>query len=296
MCLLVYQDGIIIFVKAQMVKIFNISSSGSTATVWLTSFLNSQNITAFHALRQSPFGLPTDVNSAMSLPIDGYCMTAALLDLRERTMIEKPIGLVHSYGNTSLIKPAIEAHNGVHFALIRNPISRINSQFIHKSEKFGLPDLEKNLNELNFYETMEFGLKNLEKLRKAVKATFQHVVGYTLENDLDNMKNAKSDELIHFEEMFIKKDILPKIVSKISEIRAEDVDMSNVKILEKKNTHVRKQLTDWSDFPKFFRESAMEVIETSFNKFEIIEYYNKAGYDGAAIAGMAQKPKSYFLI
>ena len=97
MCLLVYQHGIIIFVKAQMVKIFNISSSGSTATVWLTSFLNSQNMTAFHALRQSPFDLSTDENSSSSFPINGYRMTTALLDLRERTMIEKPIGLVHSY-------------------------------------------------------------------------------------------------------------------------------------------------------------------------------------------------------
>ena len=115
-----------------MPKIFNISSLGSTATHWLTNFLNNENILSFHALRQDPFNLPIghDTHSAINgETISSVELFSGLINLRERMAIEKPVGVIHTFSTTSDIKPIIKIvdKDSVHFAIIRQPISRLHS-------------------------------------------------------------------------------------------------------------------------------------------------------------------------
>ena len=286
-----------------MPKIFNISSLGSTATHWLTNFLNNENILSFHALRQDPFNLP------MFILLNLF---SGLINLRERMAIEKPVGVIHNFSTTSDIKPIIKIvdKDSVHFAIIRQPISRLHSQFTLKVKWFDLPEQKKFFDlwseggipeNIDFqgtnsvYEVLERKMAHSKSFRLSVKETFRLLFLRIIKADLDNIEHCEPSELILFETLFSDKTILPKIVSNISGISVENVNLSYVDTSKKSNSHVKKQMSEWAEFPDIFRNIAADVIESNFNRSEIIEAYNKVGYDGLAIWNASPKAKNYFL-
>lgn len=124
--------------------LFNISTSGSTASVMLTHIMNDLGCVCFHTLgrdaiqfHHSNTNIPRILKKEDGIPFTQETMHPAVLfqylKLMQETMyISKSIGISHTFYTTSKVREAIEDLGGIHFSIIRNPADRISSQIIAK--------------------------------------------------------------------------------------------------------------------------------------------------------------------
>lgn len=115
-----------------MTPLFCISSSGASATIWLTKLLNLiPNVLCFHALRYNPFLQIYDANPSQGhdiMPPEQLAAGISQLLLHCWPMGERTIGVIHSYYGIEPRKTFLE-YNGKFMCIIRNPISRFHSLF-----------------------------------------------------------------------------------------------------------------------------------------------------------------------
>ncbi len=185
-----------------MRKIFNISSAGGTATLWLSNLLNSHpNIVCFHGMRENPFlGDGTSLVSGRFFP--------GLLELRRLTGDMMSFGAVHSfYGPDG--KALVTEAGGSHKFMIRNPFTRLHSLFTHHYRDFLGYSVEAGQNvyalaadrghvlERTQIETREF---------TSAEAKFQTLCNEVVRTDVENLDSSADDECLLFEKMVSNRD------------------------------------------------------------------------------------------
>lgn len=263
--------------------VFNISSLGSTATLWLTKFLNDHGAICFHALRNDPF-LPSGPEGDLTRGyIEPEIMFKALLDLRERMETDKPIGLVHTYKETSSVKPAVKEIGGAHFAMIRNPVDRLNSQFTAKM--IASKHFESSLasEREDFYSSVQEIYDGTEGDKKWIMSKFITLLYHIVSSDIDNVSHCEKSELIRFEDMFVDHEVLLNLVSRILEIDKSEVHIDQTQLLDKTNSHVKQGIASWSEYPEALRAGARQLLEEEFSEKLFKTTYGEMDYHWESI-------------
>ncbi|MEQ9639020.1 MAG: hypothetical protein RIM84_03275 [Alphaproteobacteria bacterium] len=167
-----------------MVPIFNISSTGASATAWLTKLLNRHpSIVCLHALREDPF----DDNREIE-PAD---MVKGLLDLCYRTKELRCFGVIHSYYDTK-VYDAVKAGHGGFMAIVRHPVNRIHSLFNH------------HYREISGHTVRDGDIYGTIVADGAVRdflPMFETRVTDTLYADMANLTKAQPEEIALFEQL-----------------------------------------------------------------------------------------------
>lgn len=154
---------------------FYISSQGHSATSWLSNLLNKQpNVVCFHGTRSiPPYGSGT-----RDLSNNDFIDALKLLEKNCNYLIN--FGACHGFYGTEL-KELVEKNNGSFFAIIRNPIKRINSIFESFAHGYLNADyLEKKTNfyVYDFIKDIEFNESNSNKIYKKYLNLFDYYKKY----------------------------------------------------------------------------------------------------------------------
>ena len=185
-----------------MRKIFNISSAGGTATLWLSKLLNSHpNIVCFHGLRENLF-----LDEGTSLV--GGKFFPGLLELRRLTGNTMSFGAIHSFYGPDGRELVMEA-GGSHKFMIRNPFTRLHSLFTHQYRDLLGHSVEAGQNvyalaadrghviEGTQTETREF---------TPAEAKFQTLCNEVVRTDIENLDSSADDECLKFEKLVSDRD------------------------------------------------------------------------------------------
>lgn len=169
--------------SCEMVPIFNISSAGGSATWWLTRVLNQHpRVVCLHALRDDPFH---------NNPISVAEMIGGLRQLQQITHDTRSFGVIHSFYDHDIREP-IKAAGGGFLAILRHPISRTHSLFVH------------HYRDLGGHPVGEGGIYATLAERGSVGRhlpLFEARVAEIVYADLRNVTHAPAEEIAVFERM-----------------------------------------------------------------------------------------------
>lgn len=249
-----------------MVPIFNISSSGGSATLWLTNLLNRHaGVVCMHALRDNPF---TDE------PIGPAQMVKGLLDLTYRVRGSHSFGVVHSFYGSE-IYDEIRAVGGGFMAIVRHPVARIHSLFSHHYRDIGGHQIRNG----DVYGTMSEDGTSSELL-----PVFDSRVKETLRADMQNLTTAQPGEVAVFERMTSDADYCRERLEMLL-----DTDLSALmpairgELGNKLNQHVdaRRAVDDiFGQWPRPFRD-CFQGYATHIGLVGVRDVYRHYGYDVA---------------
>ena len=279
------------------VQLFNISTSGSSASMWLNDLLNSLGCLSFHGLRSDPFSAEAQEQNRTDIPslnpvqvfkglsLLGYAhlgMTPG--EKFDDSFGSVNVGVVHNFYRSSDVKQAFdELGGGRNIAIFRNPIHRINSQFQASYRAMISPRWKEQFNELlqaydnQFYPAFDELMAKQESSRKAAMSIFDTYVNKILESDVDNQKACDDTESLFYERMFSGID---ETVEKLEILLNRKLpDFPKSIFGEKKNQHITKKsnvLESWQELPEILRD---RLSKTSVPREEYITCYKELGYD-----------------
>lgn len=166
-----------------MVPIFNISSPGASATAWLTRLLNQHpRVVCLHALREDPFH---------GEPIEPAEMIKGLYYLHGITKDQRCFGVNHSYYDPGIYDD-LTAVGGGYMAILRHPVSRIQSLFQHHYR-----DVERHpVSNGDVFGT----IRDNDTTARYLPLFEQRVID-TLYADMANLIRVKSEEVALFERL-----------------------------------------------------------------------------------------------
>lgn len=277
-----------------MSRLFNISSAGSTASAWLTINLNKHPlITAFHGLRQNPFGSELIHPDEMVAGLSKLAMYLSTIEFSETNQSgEKPaIGIIHTYYGPEP-RPHFIKSGGGFMAIIRDPVLRVNSQFLATyDEAQKIPNTPEGVDIYDFIrENGQLGdveeafpgfVRDTTKGLSPANHLFFNQVETALRNDVLNFQKCPADEIILFEEMVSSVDYC---FGKLSAVTGVDDDelkriiADNMSVKANRHTKGRKTSSDifenWPEQFKFLFRAAMEDIGVE----DCLKAYRDLGY------------------
>lgn len=210
-----------------MVPIFNISSTGATATAWLTGLLNLHpSVVCFHGLRHDPF---TDGKE----PLSGASLYDGLMSLRHRVRQRPPVtfGLIHSFSGPE-VRPELIDRDGSFMAILREPLSRIHSLFInhyttlHKQNMDVEDDVYQLVEERHQISSLEtlytpFFPCNADTMTP-IEWTFYALCKDTMANDLANYTLCPRLEVVRYEDITKDPDYLHTVLKRLLQDELEE--------------------------------------------------------------------------
>ena len=227
---------------------FNVSSTGATATVWLTQVLNAHpQIAAFHALRSDPF-LIKGKNMSFDEIFSGMQI------LKERMYGISSLGLVHTFYHSHFREKLKQAQGG-HIAIIRDPIRRIHSLFYHHYEQTHKVEIIDNdpyltLQKNNHISELKLPSEVLRRRLNIYELEFLVLCNSTIKNDILNVIQCQPEEIFIFEDFVKDKDYFCGLIHQL--IGTEDDSFFENKFDENKkkkvNQHVAKKVDSYSIF------------------------------------------------
>ena len=179
----------------------------------LTHILNDQGCFCYHTLGRGALRFKIDAPNIPEMVTKEHgiiftqptmhpeVLCAYLREIKHSIQVEKPVGVIHTYFGSSVVKQSFEKAGGIHFAIIRNPSNRIKSQVTAKIKN--LVD-QHHQNFDTFDETQQQDcIKNvIESDFDKIEIIFSRETSVTLASDYDNIINLNDDDLVHFEGMF----------------------------------------------------------------------------------------------
>ncbi|TDF39459.1 hypothetical protein EYS14_08050 [Alteromonadaceae bacterium M269] len=279
------------------IHLFNVTTTGSSASVWLNSLLNELGAVSFHALRSDPFSsFAQELNRAdtpqlnqtelfRGLRMLGYAKTSNPPPWEQHEQRHQlAIGVVHTFYKSSEVKVAFnDIGGGRNIAMFRNPIHRINSQFqasykamIGKKWKSLFAEL---LNDYDnrFYPAFEQLISLQPEAKVNAVKIFDIFVNRIIECDIDNQKVCDESESLYYERMFTNVDETIKKLGILINRSISQVPLDAFKT--KTNQHITKKsnvLESWQELPEILRDRLSKI---SVPREEYITCYKELGYD-----------------
>lgn len=277
------------------VHLFNVSTSGSSASAWLNDLLNKIGCVSFHALRSDPFSIEVQAHNRPDFhsmgPRQAFCglrlLGCTILGMPPQKEYDKRfdricIGAVHHFYKSSDVKKVLTEMGGKNMTIYRNPVHRLDSQFqgLFKS-KIGnttTTELERLLRENDnlFYLALEQLMKRYEVAREQTIRLFDVLLKTIIETDIDNQQSCNEMESLFFERMFSNKE---ETISKLEHLLDKPIkEIPDEAFATKKNKHVqsRDRVNSWHEFPEALRDrlQAMEIPREQY-----IQCYKALSYD-----------------
>lgn len=247
-----------------MVPVFNISSCGASATVWLTALLNSHpKVFCIHAMRECPF---TGEEVSAAQVIEG------LNFLWSRTEQKRSIGLIHSYYDADTYTQFREAGGGF-MAIVRHPVFRIHSLFTHHFRYVQ----QNTIRHGDVYRTIEEDGR-VEELC----GMFSKRAEETLYSDLSNMSMLQPDEIALFERLVSDASHCRARLEKLLDLDLQDFEATIEASLDRKlNQHTDEHVSAAETFKRWplpYRD-AFQAFATRIGIVGVRDMYRRFGYD-----------------
>lgn len=277
------------------VHLFNVSTSGSSASAWLNDLLNKIGCISFHALRADPFSLEVQAHNRPDIhsmgPRQAFCglrlLGCKILGMPPQNEYDKRfdrirIGAVHHFYKSSDVKKVLTEMGGRHMTVYRNPIHRIDSQFqtLFKM-KIGdtiAAELEQLLQENDnlFYLALEQLMKKYDVARKQIVRLFDVLLKMLIETDIDNQESCCEAESLFYERMFLN---IEETTLKLEHLLDKPLEkLPDDAFAIKKNEHVqsRDRVNSWHEFPEALRDRLLAV---EIPRERYIQCYKSLSYD-----------------
>jgi hypothetical protein len=278
------------------VHLFNVSTSGSSASLWLNDLLNSLGCMSFHALRSDPFLDETQKLGRADTPslnpnkfFNGLrllgCAKLGIPPLQEYddNFGQLSVGVVHNFYTSSDVKKVLDDLGGRNMAIFRNPVHRMNSQFqasyrsmISNKWKGQFHTLLDD-NDGRFYPAFDLLMKKHEDARGQAIKLFDIYLQKIIESDIDNQRSCSESESLIYENMFKK---VEETVEKIERLLDRKISNFPLDAFErKKNQHVEindNKLNSWSEFPTLLKD---RLLSLDIPKEQYLACYKHLNYD-----------------
>jgi hypothetical protein len=279
------------------IHLFNVSTSGSSASLWLNNLINEMGNTSFHGLRSDPFSTEaqtrnrTDISSQSPEQVfKGLrLLGCAALGMSPQSEYDSSfgrmtLGVVHNFYTSSEVKEVFkQMGGGRNLAIFRNPVHRINSQF--QASYIGMITrqwrkefhtlLQQNDN--CFYSTLDYFVGKHDDVKAETTAIFDLFLNKIIESDVDNQNACNEQESLFYEDMF--KDI-DGTMEKLGYLLDQSIrEIPFDAFTQKKNQHVvnpKNKLDTWSDFPKILKDRISHVV---IPKERYVEAYRQLNYN-----------------
>lgn len=272
-----------------MSRLFNISSAGSTASAWLTVNLNKHRlITAFHGMRTNPFGRQLIYPSEMVKGLRNFseCLNTAQYSEANQSGETTAMGIIHTYYGPQPRQAFLQCGGGF-MAIIRDPVMRVNSQFLAHYPDHDAYSVAIN-GQLSDVKNVFPGFKrDTTKILSPAEEQFLTLSEAAIINDVSNYQNCPPQEIILFEEMVSCEQYCFDKLSALTGV--DDQELKNI-IVEnmsvKTNIHTSKVQTSsaiFDSWPEQFKYLFLSVMH-GVGLDTCLGTYNDLGYNEAASA------------
>ena len=277
--------------------IFNVSTSGSTGSAMLANMFNKLGCVCFHGFGRGHFRFDVDMpNIPKTLSqehgilyfeptMHPEVLAGHLQALQKTLKTEQPIGITHTFFQTTNVRDAFKKRNGYHFCIVRNPNDRIKSQITAKIKDV-LLKYNQSIDTLTGKELQDQA-KEIMKAKSEDFRRFSSLVTLsTLFTDADNIQFSDVDEIIKFEGMFEPREDTPlvRLTSNISKTDRKEV-VNCLLNSEKINEHLDFKLDlsfilsgSMKDDFKSILDHQYDSVENHFN-VKLGSLYSNLGYD-----------------
>ena len=277
--------------------IFNVSTSGSTGSAMLAKLFNNLGCVCFHAFGRGQLRFDVDMPNIPKIlsqehgilyfePTMHPEVLAEYLQALQKTLkTEQPIGITHTFFQTTNVRDAFRKRNGYHFCIVRNPNDRMKSQITAKI-KDELLKCNQSIGALTGNELQDQA-KEIMKTRSEDFRRFSNTITLsTLFTDADNIQFSDDSEIIKFEGMFEPSEDTPlvRLTSNISKTDRKEV-VNCLLNSEKINEHLDFKLdlsfilsgTMKDDFKSILKQR-YDFVENHFN-VKLSSLYSNLGYN-----------------
>ncbi|SDT85497.1 hypothetical protein [Desulfobacula phenolica] len=266
---------------------FYISSRGHSATTWLTTSLSKHpEIVCFHGTRSIPpksSGTVPDMSPEQF--IDG------LITCSESSH-GKVFGAAHGFYGISC-KKAVEERGGKFTAIIRQPIKRIHSCFIHAHKKEIIPKDHEDYNNATSIGIYKYiSDHNLDKVKSrrnkqgelmisGVENIFYHYCKSFIYFDLICIQEAGKEFNFKMEDLVTSKQEFERLFRYITQdkIKCDQSYIDSVNLKEKINTHTKNEppediYNSWpASFKYLFHKAVMDNgMDSVYRTYEDMGY------------------------
>lgn len=269
------------------VHLFNVATSGSSASTWLNNVLQAGGATSFHALRDDPFEQEVNIKARVDIPkLDELRLFHGLKMLGQRignsTGSPISIGVVHSfYRSTGALAAFKTLGGGCNIAMFRHPISRINSQFQAHFVNYKVAKVHNfsqylNKHEENFFSALNEFSQKIDLAKTEAIDLLKTLANEIVLADVDNFENCKDDERLIFEDMFEDIEGTKRILSNLTQLDFSGV--ANSFFTTKTNEHIlntKNRVNNIAELPEFIADTLHKIIQQNPKS---LDYYQQLNY------------------
>ena len=282
---------------AGFIMIFNVSTSGSTGSAMLANLFNKLGCVCFHAFGRGRLRFDVDIPNIPKILSEEHgilhfeptmhpeVLAEHLKALQKTLKTEQPIGITHTFFQTTNVRDAFKKRNGYHFCIVRNPNDRMKSQITAKIKDV-LLKCNPSIGALAGNELQDQAKEIMKTRSEDFLRLSDLIILSTLFTDAYNIQFSDDDEIIKFEGMFEPREDTPlvRLASNISKTDRKEV-VNCLLNSEKINEHLDFKLdlsfilsgTMKDDF-KSILEKQYDHVENHFN-VKIGRLYKSLGYD-----------------
>jgi len=277
--------------------IFNVSTSGSTGSAMLANVFNRLGCVCFHAFGRGPLRFDVDMPNVPKVLSEEHgilylqptmhpeVLAEFLQALRETLKTDQPVGITHTFFQTTNVRDAFKKRNGYHFCIVRNPNDRMKSQITAKIKDV-LLECNQSIDTLTGKDLQDQAKQIMKTKSEDFRQFSSAVTLATLFTDADNIQFSDDDEIIKFEGMFEPREDTPlvRLISNISKTDRKEVVNCLINS-EKINEHLDFKLDlsfilsgSMKDDFKSILKHQYDSVENRFN-VKLGSLYSKLGYD-----------------
>jgi len=277
--------------------IFNVSTSGSTGSAMLANLFNRLGCVCFHAFGRGHLRFDVDIPNVPKVMSKKHgilylqptmhpeVLAEFLQALRGTLKTDQPVGITHTFFQTTNVRDAFKTRNGYHFCIVRNPNDRIKSQITAKIKDV-LLECNQSIDTLTGKDLQDQAKQIMKTKSEEFRKFSSAVTLATLFTDADNIQFSDDDEIIKFEGMFEPREDTPlvRLTSNISKTDRKEVVNCLINS-EKINEHLDFKLDlsfilsgSMKDDFKSILKHQYDSVENRFN-VKLGSLYSKLGYD-----------------